>query len=160
MVLGYVLGIVLIPRWLSQQTALVGSAVAGLLFTLGVLLSDSQSQGLSELLLGWLGVLPVPDPVLYLALLGLANALVWPAVWPLALEGLGRLTATASALLIMGIAGGAILPLLYGYIAHSQGDSQMAYFLLLPCYGLIFYYAIWGHKLTAKVASSTAMVNE
>lgn len=160
MVLGYVLGIVLIPRWISQQTALVGSAIAGLLFTLGVLLSDSQSQGLSELLLGWLGVLPVPDPVLYLALLGLANALVWPAVWPLALEGLGRLTATASALLIMGIAGGAILPLLYGYIAHSQGDSQMAYFLLLPCYGLIFYYAIWGHKLTAKVASSTAMVNE
>jgi fucose permease len=82
-------------------------------------------------------------------------------VWPLALQGLGRLTATASALLIMGIAGGAILPLFYGYIAHSQGDSQMAYVLLLPCYGLIFYYAIWGHKLTSKLRSPTiVMTNE
>lgn len=150
MVIGYVLGILLIPRVISQQTALTGSALAGLGFTLGILFSDSQSQTVSQFLLGWLGVLPVPDPVLYLALLGLANALVWPAVWPLALQGLGRLTATASALLIMGIAGGAILPLLYGYIAHSQGDSQMAYFLLLPCYAMIFYYAVWGHKTTAK----------
>lgn len=161
MVLGYVLGILLIPKVISQQTALTGSALAGLGFTLGILFSDSQSQSVSQFLLGWLGVLPVPDPVLYLALLGLANALVWPAVWPLALQGLGRLTATASALLIMGIAGGAILPLLYGYIAHSQGDSQMAYVLLLPCYGLIFYYAIWGHKLTSKLRSPTiVMTNE
>lgn len=151
MVLGYIIGIVLIPKVITQQTALIVSALAGLGFTLGVLLSDGQSMLLSQTVLGWLGIQPVPDPVMYLALLGLANALVWPAIWPLALHGLGRLTATASALLIMGIAGGAIIPLLYGYIAHSQNDSQMAYILLLPCYGLIFYYSIRGHKLTAKV---------
>ena len=156
MVLGYVLGIVLIPRLVSQQVALIGSGIAGLVFTLGVLLSDSQSMQVSQLLLGWLGVLAVPDPVMFLALLGLANALVWPALWPLALHGLGRLTATASALLIMGIAGGAILPLLYGFISHSHGDSQLAYVIMLPCYGLIFYYAIWGHKLKASAMSAQA----
>ncbi len=151
MILGYIIGIILIPRVITQQTALIGSALAGLGFTLGILFSDGQSMLLSQQLLGWFGVIPVPDPVMYLALLGLANALVWPAIWPLALQGLGRLTATASGLLIMGIAGGAILPLLYGYIAHSEGNSQMAYALLLPCYGLIFYYSISGHKLAAKV---------
>ena len=146
MVLGYLLGIVLIPRWLSQQSALLLSALAGIVFSAGVLLSSVQSQQLSFWLTGWLGIPLVPDPVFYLALLGLANALVWPAVWPLALQGLGSLTATASALLIMGIAGGAVLPLLYGYLAE-QGDSQHAYWLLLLCYGMILFYALKGHKL-------------
>jgi FHS family L-fucose permease-like MFS transporter len=146
MVLGYLLGITLIPNWLSQQQALIASAVAGIAFTAGVLSSDLQSFALSEFLLSWLGIPAVPDPVMYLALLGLANALVWPAVWPLALQGLGKLTATASALLIMGIAGGAIIPLAYGYLAEQQGN-QNAYWLLLPCYGMILFYAIKGHTL-------------
>lgn len=151
MVLGYLLGIVLIPKWLSQQQALVASAVAGLFFTSAVLFSDVSSFLLSELLLGRLGIPAVPDPVLYLALLGLANALVWPAIWPLALDGLGKLTATASALLIMGIAGGAIIPLTYGYLAEQQ-DNQAAYWLLLPCYAMILFYAIKGHRLKKVTA--------
>lgn len=146
MVLGYLLGIVLIPNWLSQQQALVASAVAGMLFTAGVLFSDADSFAAAERLLGWIGIPVVPDPVLYLALLGLANALVWPAIWPLALDGLGKLTATASALLIMGIAGGAVIPLAYGYLAEQQGN-QNAYWLLLPCYAMILFYAVKGHKL-------------
>ncbi len=89
---------------------------------------------LSSLLLEPLGIMPLPDPLLYLALLGFANALVWPAVWPLALEGLGHLTAVASALLIMGIAGGALLPLLYGALVHQGVPHQSAYGILLPCY--------------------------
>lgn len=147
MVLGYVLGVLLIPRYLSQEHALQGSALVGVVFTLGILFSSTDSASLSIILLGWLGVPPVPDSVLFLALLGFANALVWPAVWPLALHGLGRLTATGSALLIMGIAGGALLPLVYGYLAHSSGNSQSAYWMLLPCYGFIFFYAIKGHKI-------------
>ncbi|MDP4535814.1 sugar MFS transporter [Alkalimonas collagenimarina] len=147
MVLGYVLGVLLIPRYLSQEHALQGSALVGVVFTLGILFSSTDSTSLSVILLGWLGVPPVPDSVLFLALLGFANALVWPAVWPLALHGLGRLTATGSALLIMGIAGGALLPLVYGYLAHSSGNSQSAYWMLLPCYGFIFFYAIKGHKI-------------
>ncbi|MEE2024932.1 MULTISPECIES: sugar MFS transporter [Alkalimonas] len=147
MVAGYLLGILLIPRYVSQSTALVCSALAGILFSFGILLGSSESSALSAWSLGLLGIPLVPDTVLFVALLGFANALVWPAVWPLALQGLGRLTATGSALLIMGIAGGALLPLLYGYLAHSSGNSQSAYWMLIPCYAFILFYALKGHKI-------------
>ena len=146
MVLGYLLGVLLIPRYLSQRSALLCSALAGLIFTTGVALGSSESTLLSRLLLGWAGVPLVPDTVMCLALLGLANALVWPAVWPLALEGLGRHTASGSALLIMGIAGGALLPMLYGRLSDT-GHVQSAYWMMLPCYAFIFFYALIGHRL-------------
>ncbi len=147
MVLGYLVGVSCIPKYLSQARALQGSAIFGLLFTLGVMFGSSDSQAIAQLLFGWTGIPTVPDTVLYLAMLGFANALVWPAVWPLALDGLGKFTATASALLIMGIAGGALLPLVYGYFAHSSGDSQLAYWVMLPCYAFILFYAFKGHKI-------------
>ncbi|MDP4529498.1 sugar MFS transporter [Alkalimonas delamerensis] len=147
MVAGYLLGVLLIPRYLSQSSALLGSALAGLVFTLGILLSSTEQSVLSDWTLSLVGIPAVPDSVLFVALLGFANALVWPAVWPLALQGLGRLTATGSALLIMGIAGGALLPLVYGYLAHSSGNSQSAYWMLLPCYAFILFYAVKGHKI-------------
>jgi FHS family L-fucose permease-like MFS transporter len=146
MVLGYSLGVVAIPRFCSQRNALVLSAALGLLCSLGVLWSSPQSQSLWSATLAWLGVPAVPDPVFWLALLGLANALVWPAVWPLALDGLGRQTANASALLIMGIAGGAVLPPVYGAWADASGH-QSAYAVLLPCYALILLYALWAYRL-------------
>ena len=147
MVLGYILGVLLIPRYLSQGRALQLSALAGALLSIGVLFGASDSQQLSAWLFGWLGIPLVPDTVVFVALLGLANALVWPAVWPLALEGLGKLTATGSALLIMGIAGGAVLPLSYGYLAEQSGNSQSAYWILIPAYLYILFYAMKGHKL-------------
>lgn len=147
MVLGYLVGVSCIPKYLSQARALQGSAVFGLLFTLGVMFGSSDSHVIAQVLFGWTGIPTVPDTVLYLAMLGFANALVWPAVWPLALDGLGKFTATASALLIMGIAGGALLPLVYGYFAHSSGDSQLAYWVMLPCYAFILFYAFKGHKI-------------
>jgi fucose permease len=146
MVLGYVVGVTCIPRYLSQPRALQGSALFGILFTLGVMFASSESHQLSSVFFGWAAIPTVPDTVLFLALLGFANALVWPAVWPLALDGLGKFTATASALLIMGIAGGAILPKLYGFIATSSGNAQTAYWLMIPCYGFILYYAFLGYK--------------
>ncbi|GHG62803.1 glucose/galactose MFS transporter [Alishewanella longhuensis] len=149
MVLGYILGVLLIPRYLSQSLALKLSAIFGLLFSFGVLFSSTNSQQLSLWVFGWMGIPVVPDTVFFVALLGLANALVWPAVWPLALAGLGKLTATGSAMLIMGIAGGALLPLTYGYLAETSGNSQGAYWILLPCYLFILFYAFKGHKLTA-----------
>src|SRR5690606_20488037 len=98
-----------------------------------------------------------------IALLGLANSLMWPAIWPLTLTGLGRYTKAASSLLIMGISGGAIIPLIYGAIIdHQVGQSvahgaakalatatasQQAYLIMLPCYLVIFYYAVKGHRL-------------
>jgi FHS family L-fucose permease-like MFS transporter len=146
MVIGYLVGVVAIPRWLSQQGALLLSALLGLLLTVGVATASRHGSGLSQALLGWSGVPLVPDSVMCLALLGLANAMVWPAIWPLALHGLGRYTAQASALLIMAICGGAILPLLYGHLSDLAGP-QAGYWTMLPCYAMIFWYAAWGHRM-------------
>jgi glucose/galactose transporter len=146
MVLGYLIGVAAIPRYLSQHHALLLSALAGLALTVGVATSSATGSGMSQLLLGWAGVPAVPDTVICLALLGLANALVWPAIWPLALQGLGKYTASGSALLIMAIAGGALLPILYGRLSDAS-NSQSAYWVMLPCYAMIFFYAVKGHSL-------------
>jgi glucose/galactose transporter len=127
MLAGYVAGILAIPKFISQQNALKYSAVLGVLLTLLALITDGFTS------------------VLFIALLGLANALMWPAIFPLAIAGLGKFTKIGSALLIMGIAGGALLPLIYGRLADGIG-TQMAYFIALPCYLYILYYAIWGYK--------------
>lgn len=145
MVVAYAIGVILIPKYLSQETALKLSAILGILLS-GCILATT----------GFTSVLCV-------AALGFANALVWPAVWPLTLKGLGKFTKTASALLVMAIAGGAIIPPLYGRLVDSQriamiGDgieqsnasamaSHDSYWLLLPCYVIILFYAIKGHKI-------------
>ena len=103
---------------------------------------------------------------MFVAALGIANALVWPAVWPLTLKGLGKHTKTASALLIMAISGGAIIPPLYGALVDNKKEelilagvnevsalseaSSFGYWILLPCYIIILYYAFWGHKIGVK----------
>ena len=149
MVLGYVLGIVLIPRVLSQQTALAVSAVLGVVLVLAIVLGDTSSYALANSLLVPLGGTALPDTLLYIAILGLANAIVWPAVWPLALSGLGALTSTGSALLIMGIAGGAFGPLFWGLASGTGLGQQGAYIVMLPCYLFILFYALKGHKMTS-----------
>jgi MFS transporter, FHS family, L-fucose permease len=147
MVLGYLLGIILIPRLLSQQAALAVSAVLGMLLVLAVVLGDPSSYVISNALLVPFGGTALPDTLLYIAVLGLANAIVWPAVWPLALSGLGALTSTGSALLIMGIAGGAFGPLSWGLLSSTGLGQQGAYIVMLPCYVFILFYAVKGHKL-------------
>ncbi|WP_308366482.1 MULTISPECIES: sugar MFS transporter [unclassified Microbulbifer] len=148
MVIGYLIGVFGIPRFISQQQALLGSAVAGSLCVLGAVFGSSESTGIAGVLWGWSGVPVVPDTVTFVALMGLAHALVWPSIWPLALEGLGRFTAQGSALLIMGIAGGAIIPLFgYGPIAEVTGETRMGYWIALPCYLFILFYALKGHKM-------------
>jgi len=127
MIAGYIIGVICIPRFLNQQKALLYSGVLGVIFSIAVVL------------------LPGYASVLSLSLLGIANALVWPAVWPLALANLGNYTRQGAALLIMGIAGGALIPLLYGQLADVF-SSKIAYLILLPCYGFIVYYATVGSK--------------
>lgn len=146
MVLGYLCGLLLIPRFLRQHQALMGSAIIGIILCICLLFASQQDVGLSQWLWGWMGFPTLPNAVTYVALLGFANALVWPAIWPLALNGLGRFTAKGSALLIMGIAGGAILPMVYGALSSNIG-AQKAYWMLIPCYAFILYYAIQGHRL-------------
>jgi MFS transporter, FHS family, L-fucose permease len=130
MVIGYILGIILIPKYIKQDKALAVSAVVGVIFTLITLTTSGYTS------------------VMFIALLGLANALMWPAIWPLALEGLGKFTKTGSALLIMAIAGGALIPPFYGRLADLPSiGPQMAYSIMIPCYLFILYYSLKGHKV-------------
>jgi len=147
MVLGYFLGILLIPRVLSQQAALTISALLGCVLTLAIVTGSNESVVISTLL-GLKSVLP--DTLLLIAVLGFANAIVWPAVWPLALSGLGKLTSVGSGLLVMGIAGGAFGPLFWGLASggvKSAEAQQMAYIVMLPCYLFILFYAVKGYKM-------------
>lgn len=146
MVIGYLLGLALIPRVIRQDQALLGSAIVGMVFCLAIIYSSAQDMWISAMLWGWLGLPLLPNTVTFVALLGFANALVWPAVWPLALDGLGKYTAKGAALLIMGIAGGAILPVMYGSLSEHFG-GQNAYWVMMPCYLFILFYAMKGHKI-------------
>jgi FHS family L-fucose permease-like MFS transporter len=148
MIFGYLAGIAFIPKYFSQVTALKVSTILGVIFSLGAIFTPSTAvftMPFIDIMTLKSIELVLPVTVLFVALLGLANALVWPAMWPLALSGLGRFTKTASALLIMAIAGGAILPLVYGKLAVSF-STQTAYWLCVPSYLIIMYYAFIGHK--------------
>ncbi|MCX6271556.1 MAG: sugar MFS transporter [Bacteroidetes bacterium] len=135
MVVGYSLGILLIPKVISQRFALQCSAGLGIVLSILALM------------------FPGTTSVAFIAILGLANALVWPAIWPLAIHNLGRFIKTGSALLIMAIAGGALLPLLWGKMADMY-SSQMAYIILIPCYLVIFFYATWWYRLRSWTKSN------
>jgi len=127
MIISYVFGIFSIPRIITQRQALLLSASVGIVFTvIAVVLHGDASV--------WM-----------IAFLGLGNALIWPAIWPLAMDGLGKFTKSGSALLIMGIVGGALSPLLYGKLSDSY-DPQIAYLLLVPFYLFLLFYAISGYK--------------
>lgn len=150
MVIGYFVGVALIPKVISQKTALTLCAATGILFTLLAVSVDPANN----LVIPFVDLttfhsieLTIPYTVLFIALLGLSNSLVWPAIWPLALDGVGRFTKLGSALLIMAIAGGAILPLAYGKLTQLLHSTQQAYWIAIPCYLIILYYAIRGHKL-------------
>ena len=148
MVLGYTLGILTIPRFISQPKALMISAILGLLLTLGIVFGDNGSYAIANILLVPFGGAELPDTLLMIAFLGLANAIVWPAVWPLALSGMGKLTSTGSALLVMGIAGGAFGPLFWGLTSSvSSLGQQGGYMVMLPCYLFILFYAVKGYKM-------------
>ena len=125
------------------------SALLGLLFTLmAILIPASLPMNIPFIDLSNFSIihLTVPTSVVCIALLGIANALVWPAIWPLAIDGLGKHTETASALLIMAIVGGALLPKLYGMLAESSIGYRSAYWIMVPCYLFIGWYSLSGHK--------------
>ena len=148
MVMGYFLGVLLIPRVISQQKALMLSAILGVILSLSIVLGDSTSSSFANVLFVPLGLPALPNTIMFLALLGLANAIVWPAIWPMALSGLGSYTSTGSAMLIMAISGGAVLPFVLAGVA-SIGDigRQTAYIVMTPAYLFILFYAVKGHKL-------------
>ncbi len=128
MMFGYVMGIILIPKYVSQQLWLKLSALFGIMVTIVAIFTTGITS------------------VICIALLGLSHAIMWGAIWPLAIDGLGKFIKTGAALLIMGISGGAILPLVYGALADSMGSTQNAYVLMIPLYLFIYYYSVWGYR--------------
>ncbi len=131
MIVGYFIGIITIPKFISQENALKISANLGIVFSLIALITNGFTS------------------VLFISLLGIANAVVYPAIWPLAIKGLGKFTKIGSSLLIMAIAGGAVLPLIYGFLADKI-NLQQAYWILIPSYIIILFYALFGHKLKTR----------
>ena len=141
MLFGYVVGIVCIPRRFSQQMGLRVSAILGLVFSALAFLTTGYAA------------------ILFIALLGLANALMWPAIWPLAIDGLGKHIKTGSAMLVMGIAGGAVIPLIYASLKGNPaiGNKLAFFYCMAPCYAYILYYAIRGHKI-GRVANQPSVM--
>ena len=137
MLIGYVAGIFTIPKYISQQKALRICAILGILLcTLAFLTASSHFS------------------VIFIALLGLSNSLMWPAIFPLGINHLGKFTKTGSAIMIMGIAGGAIWPLIYGFLSDLPLHGGLGipfhiafYIAILPCYLYILFFAIRGHKI-------------
>ncbi|MEI6679909.1 MAG: sugar MFS transporter [Mariniphaga sp.] len=131
MLVGYVIGIITIPKYLAQNNALIISTVLGLIFTLLAIVTH-----------GFISVM-------FIGLLGLANSLMWPSIWPLAITELGRFTKVGSSMMVMAISGAAIFPLLYGWIADIS-TPKTAYWIVIPIYLFLLYFAVKGHKIRAK----------
>ena len=134
---GYVFGIILIPKVISQVNALRFCTLLGLVLTLLVIYAQGE--------VNFLG-LKVDISIWFLVMLGLANSLIWAGIWPLALDGLGKFTKLGASILIMMLCGNAIMPLVYGYFADVY-TVRLAYWVLFPCYVYLVFYAIKGHKI-------------
>ena len=137
MIIGYVLGIILIPRFISQVKVLQICVLLGVLLTLFIIYGTAQVNFLGH---------TTNLSIWFVVLLGLPNSLVWAGIWPLALDGLGRFTKLGSSILIMGLAGNALMPLVYGHFADISG-LRSAYWVLFPCYLFLIYYAFYGHRV-------------
>ncbi|SDA89813.1 glucose/galactose transporter [Algoriphagus alkaliphilus] len=143
-ILGYLIGISLIPKFISQVNILRICTLLGTLFTLMIIFTSGQVtlMGITSDVSIW-----------FVVLLGLANSLVWAGIWPLALDGLGRFTKLGASIMIMGLCGNAIMPLIYGYLADLY-NVRLAYWVLFPCYLYLVYYAVYGHKVRKWAFSS------
>lgn len=126
--LGYLIGVITIPKYLSQQKALVLCTVSGLVLSLLVVLT------------------PPSTSIWFLVVLGVPNSLIYAGIWPLAIKNLGRWTNLGSSLLVMALCGNAVLSLAYGALADKVGRHD-AYWLLVPCFLYMIYYALWGYKV-------------
>jgi FHS family L-fucose permease-like MFS transporter len=134
---GYLIGIATIPRLIRQVNALRICTILGTVFTLLIIYAEGELNFLGHL---------ADISIWFVVLLGLANSLVWAGIWPLALDGLGRFTKLGASVMIMGLCGNAIMPLIYGYLADLY-DVRQAYWILIPCYLYLVFYAFYGHKI-------------
>lgn len=133
LLVGYLFNIIAIPKFISQQKALFFLTILSMILVVLSAFTTGKTA------------------VVCFLLLGFSNSVMWPAIWPLAIEGLGRFTKIGAALLIMGIVGGAILPPLYGKISEIIGNKQMAYLIMIPAYLYILFFALKGHKIGKQI---------
>lgn len=136
-IVGYCLGIVIIPKYVSQVNVLRFCTLLGAMLTLLIVYTKGTSTILGH---------TTDISIWFIVLLGLANSLVWAGIWPVALKNLGRFTKVGASMLIMALSGSAIFPLIYGYIADNT-DVKTAYGLLFPCYLYLVFYAFYGHLI-------------
>lgn len=129
MIVGYICGVIFIPRYLSQAAAMRICAIIALV--------------------GSIAVAVVPNPVFSVCcifLMALGCSLMWPALWPLAMADLGKFTKAGSSLLTMAIAGGAVMPWLQGLVQDAF-SYQTSYWVSVPCFLFILYYGLAGYKV-------------
>ena len=134
---GYIIGIILIPKFIRQVNMLLVCTLLGVLLSLLIIYMSGPTTFLGH---------AADISIWFVVLLGLANSLVWAGIWPLALDGLGRFTKLGASVMIMGLCGNAILPLVYGYFADLY-DVRTAYWVLFPCYLYLVFYAAYGHRM-------------
>jgi glucose/galactose transporter len=135
MVIGYICGVIFIPKYISQAKALLICSIVAIIGSLMVVL-------VTESLSIW-----------FISLMALGCSLMWPAIWPLAMADLGKFTKAGSSLLVIAIVGGAVIPTLFGFLKDAFG-AQHAYWIALPCFLFILYYALIGHKVRTNTVSS------
>jgi FHS family L-fucose permease-like MFS transporter len=131
MILGYICGVIFIPKFISQAKALIICSVIAIFGSLMVVLS------------------PQAISIYFIACIALGCSLMWPALWPLAMTDLGKFTKSGSSLMVIAIVGGALIPIIYGLMKDVVG-GQNAYWLCFPCFLYILYYALQGHKIRTK----------
>ncbi len=134
---GYIIGIIVMPKYISQSNVLKICTLLGLTFTLLIIFTKGNL-----ILFGH----QADVSILFVVLLGLPNSLIWAGIWPLALDGLGKFTKLGASVMIMGLCGNAILPLGYGYLADTYNVRE-AYWILFPCYLYLVFYALYGYRI-------------
>ena len=131
LLVGYICGIIFVPKFISQRSALIIQLCTATLLTVVALCT----HGLAS--------------IVAIICLSFAHAIMWPAIWPLAIHDLGGHTKFASALLVMAIVGGAVMPLIYGALADHTNPHN-AYAILFVSYAYILFFATVGCKITGK----------
>jgi FHS family L-fucose permease-like MFS transporter len=134
MLVGYVAGLVTVPKFLSQERYLAASAVLGIVLSLLAFATKGYTS------------------VACVAGLGFANAMMFCAIFPLGIRGLGRHTEVGSAIMVMGIAGGAVLPQLFAHMKGPLGFQLSFVCLMVPAYLYILGFGLFASRQTARAA--------
>ena len=128
MVIGYICGAALIPKFISQDKAL---RICAYLALFGSVMTV---------------VVPEAYSIYFIAFMALGCSLMWPALWPLAMTDLGKFTKAGSSLMVIAIVGGALIPTAFASL-KDVFSAQYAYAICIPCFLYILYYGLKGHKI-------------